>query len=34
MNSIDDYVDRGITFKNQFGSDDIINLIFKSSQRA
>lgn len=29
VNGIDDYVDRGITFKNQFGSDDIINLFLK-----
>lgn len=29
VNGIDDYVDKGITFKNQFGCDDIVNLFLK-----
>lgn len=29
VNGKDDYVDKGITFKNQFGSDDIVNLFLK-----
>lgn len=29
VNGVDDYVDKGITFKNQFGCDDIINLFLK-----
>lgn len=28
-NGVDDIVDRGITFKNQFGCDDIVNLFLK-----
>lgn len=29
VNGVDDYVDKGITFKNQFGCDDIVNLFLK-----
>ncbi len=29
VNGVDDYVDKGITFKNQFGCDDIFNLFLK-----
>lgn len=29
VNGVDDIVDRGITFKNQFGCDDIVNLFLK-----
>ena len=29
VNGVDDYVDKGITFKNQFGCDDIVNLSLK-----
>lgn len=29
VNGIDDYVGKGITFKNQFGCDDIVNLFLK-----
>ena len=29
VNGVDDYVNKGITFKNQFGCDDIVNLFLK-----
>ena len=32
VNGVDDYVDKGITFKNQFGCDDIVNLFLKVVQ--
>lgn len=30
MNGKDEFVDKGVTFKNQFGCDDIVNLFLKT----